>query len=62
MAHELGHAENFADGNYDMDKGDGTPGTTPTGEQNSLKRENQIRKFFYFALRSFYYPKEESKQ
>lgn len=61
LTHELGHAESFADGNYDMDKGNGTPGTTPSGEKNSLKRENQVRSFFKFSLRSFYYSKVEEK-
>ena len=57
LAHEMGHAEAFLSGNYDMDKGDGTPGTTPTGEINSLKRENEVRDDHNIPLRPYYYPK-----
>ncbi|WP_407427324.1 hypothetical protein, partial [Treponema sp.] len=59
LVHELGHAEAFAEKNYDTNKGDRTPGTTPSGEKNSLKRENQMRKVLKIPLRSFYYQKEE---
>ena len=55
LVHEFGHAESFSKGDYDMDLGDGKPDTTPSGEENALKRENQYRKYNKIELRSYYY-------
>jgi len=54
----LGHAEAYDKGMHKRDKDDSdtTPGTTPPSEENSMKRENEIRKEHGLNERPSYYP------
>lgn len=56
LGHELGHAEDNADGNKMGGYGSRQPGTTPPVEQNSVKRENEIRKEHGLPVRGPYFP------
>ena len=53
LAHELGHAEDIIDGNFTMDKSINDKGI-PIREENSIKRENEIRNDLGEPLREKY--------
>ena len=53
LAHELGHSEDIVDGTYSTDDGCNADGI-PFKEENSMKRENQIRKDVGEPLREKY--------
>ena len=55
LSHELGHSESFDNGTQVFDLGLGISGTTPPAEENSLKRENDVREENGLYLRPYYY-------
>jgi len=55
LGHELGHAEAFDDGTQSLDMGTGEAGTTPPSEENSMRRENEIRSEHGLPRRPSYY-------
>jgi uncharacterized protein RhaS with RHS repeats len=56
LGHELGHAEDNANGTKTGGYSPSQPGSTPPIEQNSVKRENQIREEHRLPSRPSYFP------
>ena len=55
LGHEMGHSEAIDQGTQVFGRGSGKKGTTPPRENNSMKRENQIRNEHKLPARPSYY-------
>lgn len=55
LGHEMGHSEAIDLGSQSFGSGTGLPGSTPPREENSMRRENQIRTEHGLPTRPSYY-------